>query len=166
MTIFAQLTPIRCARYIRFSLPPDIAHVQRNTEVRKLNIAMLRCEYIGCLQVTVDYVITMQVIQTFQDLHNVSGNELLVKFPERFQNLTKRSVLGVPEAQLDLEGGDIIYKRTHSRIMFNVSASLSIPSYLTMLGCERLFTTSTSRISCLISFSESPAKLMRFTATI
>ena len=137
MTIFAQLTPIRCARYIRFSLPPDIAHVQRNTEVRKLNIAMLRCEYIGCLQVTVDYVITMQVIQTFQDLHNVSGNELLVKFPERFQNLTKRTVLGVP-AHCGSVSASSKVSRNREDVLKNDTKEVGVPTHSFVLDDTRV----------------------------
>ena len=50
--------------------------------------------------------------------------------------------------------------------MLRVFSSLAIPSYLTMLGCDRLFTRSTSFMSCEISSSLRPSRPMRLTATI
>ena len=70
--------------------------VERDTEVRQLDVAILGRQNIRRLQIAVDDVVLMQIVQSFEDLHYIIRDEPFVELPERLQGLTQRAVLGVP----------------------------------------------------------------------
>ena len=61
---------------------------------------------------------------------------------------------------------DVDNESAHSRMILSVSASLIIPSYLTMLGWVSRFMISTSFISWVMSSSDSPSSRILLIACI
>jgi len=59
---------------------------------------VLRCQDVRRLEIAVHDVAGVEVVQPFEDLDDVGGDEPLVEFAEGFECLSEGSVLNIPKA--------------------------------------------------------------------
>jgi hypothetical protein len=62
-------------------------HVERHAEVGQFNVAGLRSQDIGRFEIAVDHVTLMQVVQAFENLDDIVGDEAFIELPEGFSSL-------------------------------------------------------------------------------
>ena len=77
-------------------LATDLPQIQRDTKVRKLDVARLGRENVRRFQVAVHDVVPMQVVQALEDLDHVRCHEFLAQPSAKgLEDLPERSVFGV-----------------------------------------------------------------------
>ena len=156
-----QRTPIGTSNHVVLSGLADDFQIQGYPKIRKLDVASLCCQNVGCFQIAMHdlevrlsisagglimktHILRVKEIQAFENFANISGNKLLIEWSKGFDGMSERTSFDESARHLSAKVGIACLPVTHSSTMSSLSSLLAIPRYRTIPGCFKRFKRSTS----------------------
>lgn len=78
-----------------FDLALHGTQVQRDAKVRELHVPVLGREDVRRLEIAMHHVASVEVVQPFENLDDVTRHQLLVELSECLEGLSERPILGI-----------------------------------------------------------------------